>query len=146
MLYEDPILEHLVTSIRRLYKDGRTDEQTSSEPLPEELVEQLEPLIGDGESRITVSGTLSSTQDYQKAEAFVSVSVPCGSNLDNIRKTHDLVRGFINELLLEDIETMKKLRETSSGSKVSLPPKALSTPNQPNSFDFKTANRPSFRR
>jgi hypothetical protein len=146
VLYEDPTLEHLVTSARRIYKNGRVEEETSSDPIPEELVEQLEPFIGDGESRIIVSGTLSSTVDYQKAEAFVSVSVPCGTSLDHIRKAHDIVRAFVNDLLIEDLETMKGLRDSSK--KGSLPPKGPSskTAIQDQETPAKVINRPSFRR
>lgn len=146
MNYEDPTLNHLVTCQKRLYKDSEVTEHESIQPIPEELVEQIESCIGDGQARVTVSGTLSSNVDYHKAEAFVSISIPCNSNLEDIGKAHDIVRAFVGKLLQEDLEDMKRLRDQSrQGIKTSSPPKApqLVAQEEP---EQRVINRPSFRR
>ena len=73
---------------------------------------QLEPYIGDGQGRLTVSGSLSSNHEYHKAEAFVSISVSCNNDLDDVRQVHDIVRPYVQELVHEDHQEMSLLRDT----------------------------------
>jgi hypothetical protein len=121
-------------------------------------MEEIAPHVGDAGARLTVGGTLSSNVDYHKAEAFVSVTVPCNNNLEDVQKAHDIVRGFIGTLLLDDIDYMKRLRDSArSGVKTASPPKALQlvaeaeppqkkVPDEPVSVGQKIVTRPTFRR
>ncbi len=99
---------------RRFHND--TDktilEQTREGEPSEELMSQLEPYIGDGLGRLTVSGALSSNVEYHKAEAFVSVSVACNNNMDDIQQVHDIIRPFVQELIHADHQEMSFVRDT----------------------------------
>lgn len=72
---------------------------------------QLDPYIGDGQARLTVSGSVSSNHEYHKAEAFVSISVACNNNMDDVHKVHDIVRPHVQELVREDHHEMSLLRD-----------------------------------
>jgi len=93
-----------------------TDKTLSSEAredhVSEDLMSQIEPYIGDGLGRLTVSGAMSSSHEYHKAESFVSISVACNNDMDSIRQVHDIVRPQVHELINEDHQEMSLLRDT----------------------------------
>jgi hypothetical protein len=111
--YADVSMEGHVLRNRRLHNDtdGTVTEQECRSEIPEEVMSQLDPFVGDGNAHLTVSGALSSSQSFHKAEAFVSVSVTCNNNLDDVRQVHNLIRPFVQTLVLEDHNEMSVLRD-----------------------------------
>lgn len=111
--YADVSMEDYILRQRRFHNDsdGTVTEQECRSEIPEEVMSQLEPFVGDGNAHLTVSGALSSSQSYHKAEAFVSVSVTCNNDLDSVRQVHDLVRPFVQAMVLEDHNEMSVLRD-----------------------------------
>lgn len=91
--------------------DRTTFTQERQDEVPEEIMSQIEPLIGDGNGHITVSGALGSSHEFHKAEAFVSVSITCNNDLEDIRKVHDIMRPHIQAMILEDHNEMSLLRD-----------------------------------
>lgn len=87
------------------------DQTREGEP-PEELMSQLEPYVGDARARLTVSGALSSNVEYHKAEAFVSVSVSCNNDMDDVQQVHDFLRPYVQGLIDEDHREMSLIRDT----------------------------------
>lgn len=79
--------------------------------LPEDLMSKLEPFIGDAEGRITVSGALSSSHEFCKAEAFVSISVACNNNMDDILQVHEILKPTVQGLVFDDHLEMSHLRD-----------------------------------
>jgi len=92
--------------------DHSITEQERSDGIPEELMSKLETYIGDGSARVTVSGELASSHEFHKASAFVSISVTCNNDLDDIETVHNLVRPVVQELAHKDHEDMSRLRDT----------------------------------
>lgn len=93
-------------------KDKTVLEQTREDEPPEELMSQLEPYVGDARARLTVSGALSSSVEYHKAEAFVSVSVSCNNDMDDVQQVHDFLRPYVQGLIDEDHREMSLIRDT----------------------------------
>ena len=73
---------------------------------------ELETYVGDGMARVTVSGALSSSHHYHKAEAFVSVSVTCNNNLEDVAAVHNMLRPKVQNLVSQDHDEMSLLRDT----------------------------------
>lgn len=92
-------------------EDATVVEHERRDEIPEEIMEQIEPFVGDGNAHLTVSGSLSSSHKFHKAESFVSVSVTCNNSLDDIHKVHDIVRPFVQTLTLQDHDEMSLLRD-----------------------------------
>jgi hypothetical protein len=99
---------------RRFINDinGEVTEQEKRDDLPEDLMSELEKYIGDGQARLTVSGSLSSSHEYHKAEAFVSISVACNNNMNDVEAVHDIVRPCVQDLVQKDHFEMSLLRDT----------------------------------
>jgi hypothetical protein len=111
--YVDVSLEDRVQRRRSLYndRDGTTNEQSRRDEIPEDWMSELETYVGDGLARVTVSGALSSSHHYHKAEAFVSVSVACNNNMEDVGAVHNLLRPKVQELVDKDHEEMSLLRD-----------------------------------
>jgi acyl-CoA reductase-like NAD-dependent aldehyde dehydrogenase len=58
-----------------------------------------------------VSGSISSNHEFHKAEAFVSVSVTCNNNMDDVMNVHALVQPFVKDLVRVDHDEMSLLRD-----------------------------------
>jgi hypothetical protein len=91
--------------------DKTVETQEQRNEIPEDIMDQIEAYLGDGNAHLTVSGSLSSSHEYHKAESFVSVSVTCNNNMDDIRKVHEVIRPFVQSLALEDHNEMSVLRD-----------------------------------
>lgn len=85
--------------------------QERQDPIPEEIMAQLEDYRGDGKAHLTVSGSVSSNHEFHKAEAFVSISVTCNNNMDDVMSVHALVQPFVKDLVRVDHEEMALLRD-----------------------------------
>lgn len=98
---------------RTLFNDHtkETIEQAKEDDLPEELMGELEQHVGDGEAQLTVSGSLGSSRQFHKAEAFVSIGVSCNNDLADIEAAHDIVLPYVKKLLAADLLEMSKLRD-----------------------------------
>ena len=92
-------------------EDASVVEQERQDEIPEEIMSQIEEHVGDGNAHLTVSGSLSSSHKFHKAESFVSVSVTCNNSMDDIRAVHDIVRPFVQTLTLQDHDEMSLLRD-----------------------------------
>jgi hypothetical protein len=140
-------------------RDGSTTEQDRRDEIPEELMSELEAYTGDGQARVTVSGELASNHHYHKASAFVSISVTCNNNLEDVEAVHNLVRPHVQGLVHKDHAEMSLLRDTllpsnerkhkeptglpgEAPSEVKRPPKRTSKVSTKN----KGVKKPSFRR
>jgi len=145
----------LVDCVRRrrhFYNDntGQMLEQELREEL-EDLMTDLEQHIGDGQARLTVSGELSSSKEFHKAGAFVSISVTCNNHLDDIQAVHDIVRPHVESLVKEDHDAMSDKREEilSPPAKSPGPGKTGSPPSKRSSKVVAkkgASKKPSFRR
>jgi DNA-directed RNA polymerase subunit L len=111
--YADVGMEDSLHQRRALHNDYDKTVMTQDcrEEIPEEIMSQVEPYIGDGNAHLTVSGALSSSHEFHKAEAFVSVSITCNNSMEDVRHVHDIVRPFVQELIKEDHECMSLLRD-----------------------------------
>ena len=110
---DESLLEGTVR--RRSYyndKDGTITLQERRDPIPEELMNNIEKFKGDGLAKITVSGAISSSHEYHKAEAFVSIQLTCNNDLGDVEKVHDVVQPFVHGLLARDHDDMSHLRDT----------------------------------
>ena len=106
----------MVDKIRRERKfhnrdDGMVDTQDRQDPIPEDMMAQLEDYRGDGRAHVTVSGSVSSNHEFHKAEAFVSISVTCNNNMDDIMNVHALVQPVVKAMVDEDHNEMSLLRD-----------------------------------
>jgi hypothetical protein len=92
-------------------KDGNTVEEQYSEPIPEDLMTQLEQYGGDGRARVSVGGELTSSTNFGfKAAASTHMSVTCDNNLEVMEEVHDLVQPYVEKLVLRDHARMADLR------------------------------------
>lgn len=134
--------------------DGKVTrrEQSQQHPIPEEIMAALEQHIGDAQAKVTVGAELGHSKEYGcKAQAFVSVSVTCNNNEEDIGAVHGIVQPFVRQLVNEDLEQMKVDRDTHMGTtaapapgKVANPPRANAKP--PAVAAKPGVQRPSFRR
>lgn len=102
------------TQRRRSFYNDNDHTVTSEErrdEIPEDLMEDLSPYVGDAKARITVSGSLSSSHEFHKAEAFVSVAVVVNNDLDDVDAVHGILRPYVQALCLEDHDAMSLLRD-----------------------------------
>lgn len=169
--YLDVTLVDTVHRSRRFFNDNdkTVTEQERRDEIPEDLMSKLENYLGDGQARVTVSGALSSSHEFHKAESFVSISVSCHNDLDNIRDVHDLVRPHVAELVHADHDEMSLLRDKilpvgkklhtdldgptkvasppkSKAAPKGLPPAKVAAPPKSNLKTRKGVKRPSFTR
>ena len=102
---------------------------------------------------------MSSSHEYHKAEAFVSISVTCNNNMDDVGAVHELLRPRVQELVHEDHDHMSQLRDTlpSLATQLHVTPKGLPAATKsegkvskpPRSSKIKTktgSKKPSFKR
>ena len=74
-------------------------------------MKQIDQYVGDAQARLTVSGSLSSVKEFHKAESFVSITVTCNNNMDDIMEVHDIVKPVVHQLASEDLEEISKFRD-----------------------------------
>jgi low affinity Fe/Cu permease len=112
--YVDQSLRDRVYQRRSFYNDNdkTTLEQERYDEIPEEIMSRLENHIGDGLARVTVAGDLGSSVSYHSAKAFVSVSVTCNNDLDDVAAVHDTLRPFVQNLCHDDHEEMAAIRDS----------------------------------
>ena len=145
-----------------LRNKGKARDQSRHTQLPEDLMSDLEQYIGDGKARVTVSSALAHSKEFgNKAEAFVSISVTCNNDLEDVDQVHALLHPKVEELVNEDLEDMKVDRDRhlsgvrtakrtakkagASSKRVASPPKKTgATKAKPKTG--KGPRRPNFRR
>lgn len=140
------LLSHWKRSRSFTAKDeGAVDEQVRIDPLPEEWMAKLEEHLGDGNARVTVSQDLTTSEDYgNKAGAFVSVTVTCGNDEDNIRGAHVIARELVQELVAVDYKESKGMLDQIRG--IAEAPKQNSKTQPRMVTAGKPSGRPSFGR
>lgn len=113
MSSEDQVIVDKVVRRRSARNDhtNETIDQEREDDIPEELMTKLEDHVGDGGAKITIGGSLGSTRDYHKAECFVSISVSCNNDMDDVDAVHGIVLPYIHKYAEEDLEEMSKLRD-----------------------------------
>lgn len=133
--------------------DGEVCEkhQSQQSPIPEDTMSELEKYTGDGQAKVTVGGELAHSKDFGcKAQAFVSVSVTCGNNEEDITAVHGIIHSLVRNLVNEDLTVMKKDRDAHIGPvvqpKASLPPTPQARTAPVPSGARPAVARPSFKR
>ena len=113
MSADDHVIIGRVYRYRMAFNDHtkETTEEELDNDLPEELMAKVEDLYGNGEASVTVGGSLGSSREYHKAEAFVSIRMPCNSTMEDAEAVHDIVRPYVNKFAAEDLVEMSKLRD-----------------------------------
>jgi hypothetical protein len=102
--------------------------KTASFPIPEEYMDKIEDLIGDGSASITVGVDLKRSQDYRTAGCFVSVKLTCGQDKDTLIKAQSVARNMAISFAQSGFEDASvALEEVCNGNKPKLaePPKSL---------------------
>ena len=131
-VYVDNTAMDFVQRRRSFYNDNdftvTTEERRDG--IPENLMEDLGPYVGDGKARITVSSSMSSNHEFHKAEAFVSVAVVVNNDLEDITSVHHIIKPFVDELLREDHQAVSIMRDEVLPPEKRLhgPPKGLPPP------------------
>lgn len=109
-----------------------TREQQQEHPIPEEYMTKLESHIGDAGARVTVGAELSNMRDFNKAQAFVSVTVTCNNKAEDIENVHNIALEMVKKLVNEDLKMMKVDRDLhidgEAEGKVTSPPRANAKP------------------
>jgi hypothetical protein len=113
----------------------RTKQQELAEVLSEEVMAQLDELIGNALGKVTVGGELSHSKEYGcSAKSFVSMSITCDNSLETCQAVHDIVQPTVRALINEDLNMMKEDRDRHlSGEQVAPAPegRVSSGPPQP---------------
>lgn len=147
----EPVVEFVDVSLvdrvhrrRSIYNDLTKEitEQVRDDEIPEDLMSEIEPYIGDGLGRVIVSAGLKSSHDFWGADAFVSISLTCNNNLDDATAMSRIVKTRVHELVEKDYHAMSLLRDEllpahvkklhgapkglPSGEKMASPPKRSS--------------------
>lgn len=138
---------------RRFINDftGEIIEEENLGPLPEDIVSELEDHVGDGLARVTVSGALSSSVRFHKAESFVSVSLSCNNSMGDVLEVHDIMRPFVQKLAAEDHDHMAGFREEilsegTSSVPAPLEEKVAEPPKRSSRVKLVGKNKPDYRR
>jgi hypothetical protein len=94
--------------------DGQTGTvEQRHDPIPEDLMTELEDFSGNGKGRVTVGGELASSVEFGfKAQSFVSISVTCDSSLSACEAVHDLIQPVVKRLVEQDHKEMSERRDS----------------------------------
>lgn len=84
-------------------------DEWAREHVEEKYMAKLDEFAGDGAAAVTVSGSLAHNDYGNKAEAFVSVKLPCGASMENILGAHGVARGIVEELVRENLDRMETI-------------------------------------
>lgn len=71
-------------------QDGRVREWDVELPIPEETMDELEQLIGDGNATVTVGKELKVSEDYRTAASTAWVKLTCNQDLQTILKAREI--------------------------------------------------------
>jgi len=78
-------------------------------PVEEEYMAKMDEFMGDGTATVTVSGALAHNDFGNKAEAFVSVRLPCGATMEAVMGAHEIARGIVEEKCRENLDRMEEI-------------------------------------
>jgi len=111
--YKNTALQDRIRTRRSYFNpNGGGLEEEGQDPIPEDIVNKLEPFVGDGKARLTVSAGLGSSVDFGfKAEALVSATVTCNNDPDDIRQVNDIMYPLVEELSVYNHARASALRD-----------------------------------
>ena len=93
-------------------KDSNCIEEECQEPLPEEIMNKLEPHIGDGLARFSIGNELGSSIEFGfKAQAMVNATVACNNDSETFVAVNDILYPLVEELVVRNHERMSALRD-----------------------------------
>ena len=96
------------------------------QPIPEEYMTRLADFLDDGQSSVTVGGEVATNDFGNKASAYVSVRVACGTNEACIHGAHAIACEIKETLLTQDYDAMEAMLEDKLGAK-----KGVKEPSKP---------------
>lgn len=152
-------------------ENGEGEEVVVNLPLPEETMDELEELVGDGNATLTVGKDLKVSEDYKTAGSSCFLKLTCNQDLETVLKTREIgttlalafaEQGFeqaqyvMDKMCGRDVQPPPPLEVTSSTSKKKKAAKAKSKDVDPEPNRKQTPkagtkrpvlkNKPSFRR
>jgi hypothetical protein len=93
-------------------KEGGGIEEEGQQPIPEEIMNKLEPYVGDGLARFSVGNELGSSVAFGfKAQAMVNATVTCNNDTDTLVAVNDILYPVVEELVVRNHERMSALRD-----------------------------------
>lgn len=93
-------------------KNGGGLEEEGQQPIPEEIMNKLEPYVGDGQARFSVGNELGSSVAFGfKAQATVYATVTCNNDTDTLMAVNDILYPVVEELVVRNHERMSALRD-----------------------------------
>lgn len=159
--------EGFVTIFYFAYCDDGEEEKRATFPIPEETMDDLEELLGDGRATVTVGKDLKVSDNFETAGSSCYVKLTCNQDLDTVLKAreigqalalgfaeqgYEMARFTLNRILCRDVEkpaplvitagngeekTTKETKEPESGRKK---PRQMKRP------VLKGKNQPKFKR
>lgn len=85
--------------------DGVETRQPMEFPLPEDIMDDLEELLGDGNATLTIGKEIKASEDFKTAGSFCSIRLTCNQDVDTIVKARaigaELALGFAEHGYLE---------------------------------------------
>jgi hypothetical protein len=93
-------------------------------PIPEEYMEKLHELIGDGSATVTVGMEMKDSANYSSAGCSVYVKLTCGQDLDSINAARDAAHKMALKFSKQGWEHARFILDSALG-KQPTPPKSM---------------------
>jgi hypothetical protein len=71
-------------------RDGEREEKSVVLPLPEETMDELEELLGDGRATLTVGKDLKTSEDFETAGSSCFLKLTVGQDLDSVLRAREI--------------------------------------------------------
>lgn len=141
---------------------GDVEETTVTPPLPEDIMDELEELLGDGQATVTIGKDIKTSQNFETAGSSCFIKLTCNQDLKTVLKTREIAQslaiGFaeqgyeqaryaLDRMMGRDVPEPAPLEVVSDAPKAQVP--AAETKNKAAPRKTKRPvlrNKPSFKR
>lgn len=117
------LLEAHVRLVRKaVYEDGRVDERRVDLPIPEETMDELQKLIGDGNATVTVGAEIKVAEDFKTAGSTAWVKLTCNQDLKTVLETREIATTLTRAFAQQGYEQIRHVVDKTYGRPTEEPP------------------------
>lgn len=102
--------------------DGRQQRTRLDLPIPGEIMDELEALIGDGNASITVGKEIKASEDFKTAGSTAWLKLTCNQDLTSILKARELATMLVVAFAEQGFQQAQYTMDRLCGKEVEPPP------------------------
>lgn len=132
---------------------GEREETVVHLPIPEDTMDELEALLGDGQATVTVGKDIKMSENYKTAGSSCFVKLTCNQDINTVLKTREIATTLALAFVEQGFEQSQYVLQRLCGIDVDPPPpleiehgKADPEPGRKQPPKKPATNKPSFRR